>query len=47
MLGEVIFMAKEYPDLRTFYSGFEAKDQQNVVLKVQAPLQAKASSAAN
>ncbi len=47
MLGEVIFMAKEYPDLRTFYSGFEAKDQQNVVLKVQAPLEAKASSAAN
>jgi len=46
-LGEVIFLAKEYPELRTFYSGMEAKDQQNVVLKIPPPLEARASSAAN
>ena len=46
-LGEVIFMPKEYPELRTFYSGMETRDQQNVILKVQPPLEAKASPAAN
>jgi Domain of Unknown Function with PDB structure (DUF3857)/Transglutaminase-like superfamily len=31
-LGETIFLAKEYPELRTFYSKMETKDQENVVL---------------
>ncbi len=45
-LGEVIFLPKEYTELRTFYSGMEAKDQQNVILKIQLPLEARASPAA-
>jgi hypothetical protein len=32
LLGEVIFMTKEYPELRTFYSKMETKDQESVVL---------------
>ncbi len=47
MLGEIIFKAAEYPELRTFYSAMQAKDGQSVVLKVQAPLQASASPPAN
>ena len=31
--GEVFVFANEYPQLRTFYSQFEANDQQSVVLK--------------
>jgi Domain of Unknown Function with PDB structure (DUF3857)/Transglutaminase-like superfamily len=39
-LGEIIFMAKEYPSLRTFYSKMETKDQESVVLTT-APVSAK------
>jgi hypothetical protein len=33
-MGEVLFMQREYPMLRTFYSQFEAKDQEPIILKV-------------
>jgi hypothetical protein len=32
LLGAVIFMTKEYPELRAFYSKIETKDQESVVL---------------
>jgi hypothetical protein len=35
-MGQVLFLQKEYPDLRTFYTQFEAKDQEPIVLKVAA-----------
>jgi hypothetical protein len=35
-MGEVLFKKEEYPDLRNFYSQFEAKDQEPIVLKVAA-----------
>jgi len=31
-LGDILFDVKQYPDLRSFYSKIEAKDQENVVL---------------
>ena len=31
-LGEIMFLPKEYPDLRAFYNKFETKDQESVVL---------------
>ena len=31
-LGEIIYMVKEYPELRSFYSKMETKDQESVVL---------------
>ncbi len=46
-LGEVIFRAKEYPELRTFYSDMEAKDQQSVVLKLHTLAEQKTVSPAN
>jgi len=36
-LGEIIFMPKEYADLRSFYSKIEAKDQESVVLTASKP----------
>jgi hypothetical protein len=39
LLGSVIFMTKEYPELRTFYSKMETKDQESVVLTT-APVKA-------
>jgi transglutaminase-like putative cysteine protease len=33
-MGEVLFMQKQYPDLRAFYSQFEAKDQEPIILRV-------------
>ncbi|WP_263365896.1 DUF3857 domain-containing transglutaminase family protein [Edaphobacter bradus] len=32
ILGEVLYMPKEYPDLRSFYNRMETKDQESVVL---------------
>ena len=32
IMGNVFFLAKEYPDLRAFYGKIEAKDQESVVL---------------
>jgi len=46
-LGEIVYFTKDYPNLRTFFAGMEAKDQQSVVLKVHPPAEEKASSAAN
>ncbi len=45
-LAEVIYRPSEYPELRTFYSGMEAKDQQSVILRVQPQQTEKASGAA-
>jgi translation elongation factor EF-1beta len=36
-LGEILYKTEEYPDLRKFYSQFEAKDQEPLVLKVASP----------
>jgi len=46
-LGEVIFMPKEYPDLRAFYNKFETKDQESVVLTVAPTTAAKSTTATN
>jgi hypothetical protein len=45
-LGEVIFVPKQYPDLRSFFSKFETKDQETVVLTT-APAPAKATPTGN
>jgi hypothetical protein len=36
-VGEIVFPPKEYPDLRKFYSQFEAKDQEPIIVKAGAP----------
>jgi hypothetical protein len=36
-LAEIIFLPKEYSDLRGFYTKFETADQEPVVLKLAAP----------
>ncbi|HEY4009601.1 MAG TPA: DUF3857 domain-containing protein [Acidobacteriaceae bacterium] len=36
--NSVIFLPKEYPQLRSFYSQFESNDQQSVILKSPAPI---------
>ena len=46
-LGEVIFMPKEYADLRSFYNKFETKDQESVVLTVAPTTAAKSTTATN
>ncbi|HEX4156123.1 MAG TPA: DUF3857 and transglutaminase domain-containing protein [Acidobacteriaceae bacterium] len=46
-LGEILILPAEYPKLRTFYSQFEANDQQSVVLKASAALSSTASPAGN
>lgn len=40
----VIFLPKEYPQLRSFYSQFEANDQQSVVLKSTSAVTAAATT---
>ena len=45
-LGEIIFPAEQYPDLRTFYSKMETKDQETVVLTT-APATATATPPGN
>ncbi len=44
-LGEIMFLAKEYPDLRAFYNKFETKDQESVVLTSTPATAASASPA--
>jgi hypothetical protein len=39
LLGEIIYMPKEYPELRSFYSKMETKDQESVILTT-APVKA-------
>jgi len=46
-LGEIIFMPKEYPELRTFYGKMETKDQESVVLTAAPVSPAKATTATN
>ena len=48
VLGNIIYLPTEYSDLRHFYSGMEAKDQESYVLRVAAPAPVvKASAGAN
>lgn len=42
-VGEVMFLAPEYPELRTFYSSIENKDQESIVLIHQPTKQAQNS----
>ncbi|NYF52492.1 DUF3857 domain-containing protein [Tunturiibacter gelidoferens] len=46
ILGEIYFKTEEYADLRSFYSKFENKDQETVVLTT-TPAAAKPASAGN
>jgi hypothetical protein len=46
VLGEVFFKTEEYAGLRSFYSKFENKDQESVVLTT-APVAAKATPPGN
>jgi hypothetical protein len=46
ILGEPFFMPAEYAELRSFYSKFESKDQESVVLTT-APVTASAKPTAN
>jgi hypothetical protein len=34
LFGGILVPAKDYPELRTYYSQFQAKDQESIVLKV-------------
>lgn len=43
-LAEILFLPKEYPDLRAFYNKIETKDQENIVLTA-APSAAKSAGA--
>jgi hypothetical protein len=36
LLGEIFYLQKEYPDLRSFYGKFETADQEPIVLKQAA-----------
>jgi hypothetical protein len=36
VVGDVIFLVKDYPELRAFYKDFESKDHGSVVLKRSA-----------
>jgi TonB family protein len=36
VFGGILVSAKDYPELRTYYSQFQAKDQESIVLKVGA-----------
>ena len=44
-MNRVLFLAKEYPDLRSFYSKLEAKDQEPLVLTHAAPEKASVGGA--
>jgi transglutaminase superfamily protein len=47
LLGDIIFMADEYPALRTFYGQFENKDQEPVVLHAASATSDKPGSLGN
>ena len=44
MIGDFLFMPADYSALRDFYSQFEAKDQESVVLKAVPAVAATSSS---
>jgi Domain of Unknown Function with PDB structure (DUF3857)/Transglutaminase-like superfamily len=46
-LSEIIYMTKEYPELRSFYSKMETKDQESVVLTTSPVKAGKAASGGN
>ncbi|MEO6909703.1 MAG: DUF3857 domain-containing protein [Edaphobacter sp.] len=46
-LGEFFFLVKDYPELRSFYSRMETKDQESIVLTTSSVAATKASTAAN
>ena len=46
VLGDTIFLVKDYPDLRSFYSKLETKDQESIVLTA-APVSAKPAPTGN
>ena len=46
-LGEILYMPKEYTDLRAFYNKFETKDQESVVLTVAPTTATKSATATN
>jgi len=47
MLGEIIYMPKEYPELRSFFSKMETKDQESVVLTTAPVTASKPASGGN
>lgn len=44
ILGEIVFLPKDYPGLRGFYNKVESKDQEGLVLKVADPGAGKAQA---
>ena len=36
-MAAIVYMPKVYPELKTFYTQFEAKDQEPIILKVASP----------
>jgi len=46
-IAEVIFMPKDYAELRTFYGKIETKDQESVVLMAAPAVSAKSTTATN
>jgi hypothetical protein len=44
VVGEIVYLPAEYPDLKAFYGQFEAKDQEPVILKVAGVAQASAGA---
>jgi len=44
-ISEILFLPKEYPELRTFYNKFETKDQENIVLTAAPAAAAKPAGA--
>lgn len=44
LFGEVLYLPKEYPELREFYNKFETKDQENIVLTATPAAAAKPST---
>ena len=46
-LAEIIYLPKEYPELRAFYSKFETKDQESVVITSAPATSAKSVTSTN
>jgi hypothetical protein len=44
-IGEIVYMPKDYPDLKAFYAQFETKDQEPLILKMGASTQAVSTNA--
>jgi hypothetical protein len=47
LLGEIIFMTNDYPELRSFYSKMETKDQESVILTTAPVTASKSASTGN